>query len=189
MHESLKVLKRELFNGSEINPDTKCWEWGGMTNGKSGYGQIYLRIDDRRQSVLTHVVAACINANIPYSERPNQGRGTKITASHLCGNRICCNPKHVVFETRSENLARSRDSMLAGRKRLFADPEYRRNRIKPYKVTYKQIKEICRLDAKGLKRKVIAKKLGLAPQHVSAMLIGKVNKYMVEQAREELNLQ
>lgn len=79
---------------SKVAKTEGCWEWtGGKT--KNGYGQINVRVGDRRTTTGAHRAAYEIkNGDIPEG----------IEVDHLCHNRGCVNPDHLRLVTRKQNL-------------------------------------------------------------------------------------
>jgi hypothetical protein len=79
-------LEERLLRKIEKQPDG-CWIWQGETN--QGYGQINL--SGRRRTVHRVAYELWIEA-IP--------KGLQV--QHLCSNRRCCNPDHLVTATAAE---------------------------------------------------------------------------------------
>ena len=80
----------------------RCWEWTG-TRQRDGYG--VLNVGGRLRKVHRLAFEAFVG---PI------GEGLEI--GHLCGNRLCCNPAHLVSATRSQNRLRGRAGFeLTGR--------------------------------------------------------------------------
>ncbi len=74
-----------------------CWEWQAGTTG-AGYGSFSFGPRKQNQRLLAHRVAyALFKGPIPLP----------LTISHLCHNRRCVRPKHLVAESIGDNLARS----------------------------------------------------------------------------------
>lgn len=78
---------------TEINPDTKCWDWKGPIN-NNGYGVTYIL----GQVVYSH--------RLMYREFVGPiPAGMEL--DHLCKNPACCNPAHLEAVTHHENVKRS----------------------------------------------------------------------------------
>lgn len=74
-----------------------CWNWTGSAM-KEGYGVIQVGTHDHPRTETVHrVMWEATNGSIP------PGRDI----SHLCHNRLCCNPAHLMLATRAENMAAS----------------------------------------------------------------------------------
>ena len=72
--------------------ETKCWEWQGCNQSGYGIGTF------KGKRMATH--------RMFYQEI--KGPLIKgLDVSHLCHNPICCNPAHLIQETRKENINRS----------------------------------------------------------------------------------
>jgi len=70
-----------------------CWEWTGAQ--AAGYGRI--KIGTRLHSAHRAVYVA-ING------RPDKGEGYHgNVVMHVCDNRLCCNPAHLVLGTQQQN--------------------------------------------------------------------------------------
>jgi hypothetical protein len=75
----------------EVHSDN-CWEWfGGYRS--NGYGDYY----SDGKSHIAHRWAKLFSLGIDSSP---------LEASHLCGNRYCVNPEHIVLESGKENISR-----------------------------------------------------------------------------------
>jgi hypothetical protein len=74
-----------------------CWEWQGGTSGKhsnGGRGWGYGRVSYKGQMRATHRISYMVF----------KGRlTTSKQVDHLCGNRLCCNPKHLKATTCLQN--------------------------------------------------------------------------------------
>lgn len=86
------TIKERLYAKREIDPVTGCWLWTGATNGRAGYGLIYVEGKNR----LVHRVS--------YEE--HVGPIEKETLDHLCRVRRCFNPEHLEPATHRENTLR-----------------------------------------------------------------------------------
>lgn len=102
----------EDLRGSErfwrrVQPnDDGCWEWVGRKN-SDGYGRYAIGRGPRGQHTTFHEGAHRITWRMVNGDFPE---GTE--ASHLCGNRWCCNPDHVVAESHKDNLYRGANRVL-----------------------------------------------------------------------------
>lgn len=83
-----------LFAKVWKSPDTGCWEWTGCST-RFGYGMISIGGDMR----LAHrVVFAHFRGDIPAG----------LQLDHLCRNRKCCNPDHLLPTTHAGNQLAAR---------------------------------------------------------------------------------
>lgn len=76
-----------------------CWPWRGCRDA-NGYG--WLRWQGQR--ARAHRVALVLDGR-PAPDAEAVGR-------HLCHNKPCCNPRHLMYGTQADNV---RDSQAAGR--------------------------------------------------------------------------
>jgi len=93
-------LKIDIQDGPLESP---CHIWKGSTN-NYGYGRLYVG----GQQAHTHRLALVAKLGRHIS--------TGMTASHLCHNKSCCNPQHIVEESLKANLARNKDDIAMARK-------------------------------------------------------------------------
>lgn len=113
-----KQLKSQIK--SNIEKDSNgCWIWQ-KSIGRDEYGSFVTRyvpfdirkwLDDHgipnRHAVQTHKLSHVLfNGSLP-EETP--------LVLHKCGNKLCCNPKHLYAGTHKDN---ARDEIVSGRKRL-----------------------------------------------------------------------
>lgn len=91
-----------------------CWPWIGglMTN---GYGQTRVKENGRWRGAGAHQVAYYMATGL--WERKSDGRLVR----HLCHNRRCCNPAHLLGGTPAEN-ADDRQAKKAGRNLIRSSP-------------------------------------------------------------------
>ena len=126
-----------------------CFEYAGKIDRHTGYPNGSKRIRGKRDRA--HVIAAIVGTG----RLPNKGE----TASHTCHNKHCVSPKHVVFESQSENNLRSRELYRDAARKRYEDPvkkarhteaNLKASRSRPSnKLTMKDAREIRRLYATG----------------------------------------
>jgi len=89
----LPNTRRERFwKNVEIKGEEECWNWKHITHVGNRYptcagGEVH------------RMVYKYTKGPIPKYNKD----GRKIVVRHLCGNKICCNPNHLVLGTQSEN--------------------------------------------------------------------------------------
>lgn len=77
--------------------EDECWPWTGTTLRKTGRGQVYVRRSDGRKARLSAPSVAwqlTTGKPIPVGQ----------IARHSCDNPNCCNPRHVLAGTQSQNI-------------------------------------------------------------------------------------
>ena len=174
--EDYKTMNEHLKSRAKINKNG-CWEWMGAIDPKTGYGVIGFRIDGKLITTKPHILAACVYHGVPFSKRPNK-RGTKITASHLCHNKACCNPGHLRFESQKNNFSRSKDKYTEALHKYHD---------KTRRVKFKTIVKMVKLEAKGYSQYEIGKFTGFDQSYVSRILRGIHFPEQVELARRVIN--
>jgi len=96
-----KLNAKSFWRRVSPAPVDCCWDWTGFIQ-SSGYGQI--KVGGRKgKCLLTHRVAYTLTKGpVPDGQ----------VVRHLCGNRICCNPAHLVAGTQLQNC---QDTISHGR--------------------------------------------------------------------------
>lgn len=85
-------VRAHMMMIADLEPGIDCWEWRGYCNDK-GYGQVWIG----GKTVLVHVYAyyRCFG----YGSDPDRPE-----LNHMCRNRRCWNPTHLVPVDRLENV-------------------------------------------------------------------------------------
>jgi ribosome-binding protein aMBF1 (putative translation factor) len=148
----VKIMNNINISDSIRTPfvTTSCYEWLGGTN-DSGYGMTSCYGKQMRVHILS--------CEIKYKKH----RPKELVTRHLCGNKICCNPDHLEFGTRSENAI---DNVYHGTSNAKLTPEI-----------IKEIRETRGKD--GLSQKERAKKYGIkSTEHLREIEIRKRWKHV-----------
>jgi len=142
-----KTLDNFLSKYTTISDKDSCWLWNGPVDKRLGYG---------RTGYLGYPAAAhrvsYILANGDYEKIINN---RKTCIRHLCSNRLCINPNHLVLGNCTEN---QHDASLLGR------------RIKMTKEKLARALELRKLNTKFI---AIAAELGVTETTVRTSLRGK----------------
>lgn len=133
---------------AKASPD-ECWLWIGAKT-TQGYG--YYNLDGHLRP------AHLLVAELTQGPRP-EGMETR----HLCGTRLCCNPAHLAWGTRSDN---ERDKVLHGRSN-------RGSRQGQSKLTDDQVREIRHRRAAGETGASLGREFGVSAQNVCDIVKGR----------------
>lgn len=91
-----KIWER-FWNKVDMRGTDDCWNWTFYKDAK-GYGIFH--IGDRTENERSHRVAYMLTkGDIPKGNYHNE-----IQIQHLCNNPSCCNPRHLIIGTNSENI-------------------------------------------------------------------------------------
>lgn len=119
-YESLadRLLANSVLSDDTFYKGTPCWEWIGKL--RNGYPAITLRYKRGPRKGKVYNIGAHRLSLVVFKGR----RMTpKMVARHLCNNRICINPEHLVGGSQIANV---RQCVREGRhKTPFRDPEMR----------------------------------------------------------------
>ena len=137
----------------EIAGPDECWMWTGASN--KGYG----RISYKDKNVFAHRLIA----TFAYGD-PREGD----QARHLCGNSMCCNPRHLAWGTRAENEA---DKIRHGRSN--------RGRAAA-KLNENEARQIFVRRREGAKARDLAFEFGVSPQAVADIAGGRSWKWATD---------
>lgn len=134
-------LKERFWSKVKIRSQHQCWPWIGKSLCR-GYGYIGLGSRDAGKELSHRVSWILTNGNIPKG----------MVVRHICHNRLCCNPKHLLLGTQADNVADmwAREDGPRGNARL----------------TNKQILEIRR-DSRSSRR--LAPVYGVSHAHIRAI--------------------
>lgn len=142
--EPQKFLERAITSDTE-----ECIEWP-YVRAANGYGQLML--GDKMHNVH-RVICVRVHGNAP---------ATGYHAAHNCGNRACCNPRHLRWATPSENNA---DKAIHGT-RQFGE------RIGNAKLTASAVRE-CRALSGVVSQRELGKRFGVSGVAVGLAVAGK----------------
>jgi hypothetical protein len=124
-----KTIEERFWEKIDRRGPDECWPW--KASKARGYGEFY--VSPERGKVMAHVFAV----ELATGEQIQPG----MDGCHTCDNPPCCNPSHVYYGTRKQNVsdmfARGRDNILRGEQGVWA------------KLTEIQVSEIRRRYAAG----------------------------------------
>lgn len=129
-----------------------CWEWTG--NLARGYGRLRLN-DKKRTRIQVH----------RFSWELHQGPiPDGALVCHRCDNRRCVRPDHLFLGTYSDNAL---DSVAKGRNYKGPRASFKGEAHPMAKLTEQQVRAIRQEYANGIKRREIATRYGISPNHVN----------------------
>lgn len=147
---------RRLWAKVEIGDPEECWPFTGYL--LKGYGRIGL--GGRRDGVAYahRVVAEDSLGPCPDGQ----------SARHLCGNRACCNPRHLAWGSQSEN---ERDKLRHGLSN-------RGERHGMARLSQDDVLAIRARCASGEYQRIVADDYGIRQQHVSEIVNRRVWQWL-----------
>jgi hypothetical protein len=172
-------------------PDEKgCWNWQGAKTTPSprnlhagGYGAFQIAGKKRYAHALSFLVFKvlsdppnAVSAKPPLSQYTDAEVLALLDASsvkgtdhsHLCHNRGCVNPEHVVRESHSKNMQRRWDKQVSKLKYVITKKYRCRCKLKP-----SQVEEIAKRVADGEAQYKLAKEYKVSQSTVSKIRYGK----------------
>jgi hypothetical protein len=138
---------------SKVDKSGECWVWTAFI-GKNGYGQFSHESERTYAHRFSYVSA--------YGPIP-----PGLCVCHHCDNRACVRPDHFFLGTRADNLA---DMRRKGRGSVPPRSDRRGERVPGSKLTAKDVLEIRRLAAAGVKQVRLAETFGIAFGTVSGIV-------------------
>lgn len=147
----------------KIEPQVSgCWNWTGST--VKGYGHFRVLTPEGWSMCRTHVYVA----RVVLQEAAEVIR-------HKCDNTLCCNPDHLEPGTPKQNAQDcvDRGRVANGNKKTPKHLLESGNLLDEDKV-----RTIRSLKSQGVKQTQIAKDVGVSPQTVSRVLLGKVWRHV-----------
>jgi HNH endonuclease len=99
---SMSNIKELYLSKVIITTDNECWNWQGHFD-EYGYGKISISYNNLYYTISAHRLSYFLfNGDI--------GKG--LVVRHICHNRVCSNPKHLITGTYKENMD---DCVISGR--------------------------------------------------------------------------
>jgi len=141
-HRHVPSERERLWARVDQRKADECWLWTGA---KTAHGYGYFRFDGRLRH--SHLLVA----EEVYGSRPEE-----METRHLCGVKLCCNPAHLAWGTRSDN---ERDKIRHGRSN-------RGSRQGQAKLVDEQVRAIRRGRVAGETNESLAREFGVSGQTV-----------------------
>lgn len=99
----------DVWSRVDARDDDGCWTWTGAKDARSGFGSYTITTSEGRRNYKPHrLVAEMLGFDIAHRY-----------LRHSCGNRLCCNPKHLLCKVLGRQW---------GPLRLAANPPAKYNR-------------------------------------------------------------
>jgi hypothetical protein len=127
-----------------VGEDDECWEWHGYQ--EDGYGRFYFQ----ERMVGAHELALTFTTG--------ERRQSHFDTCHSCNNPLCCNPRHLRFDTRQSNVD---DAVAAGRVRNGNT-----------RLTEDEVVKIRERYASGAPQTVLARDFSISASMVSQIVHG-----------------
>ena len=110
-------IPARIWNKIRVDSTSTCWVWTGSKI-PWGYGRTSF---SGKSTYIHRTMAEAFNGPIPEG----------LDCSHKCGISLCCNPDHLTYETRSENMKRAKDHRMMG-----IMPSYDKEKVAPIAARY-----------------------------------------------------
>lgn len=152
MNRQETIEKLALYTA--VDNDSGCWNWTGGRDNK-GYGRMSV---GSGQKIAAHRAA--------FSSHNNVEIPSHMLVMHLCDNRVCVNPDHLVMGSHKANML---DMKQKGR-------AARGSKHPLSKIAEEDIAEIMELAEKGWFNDDIAKKFGVSRGTIHKIVTGRTYK-------------
>ena len=143
--------------------DHQCWPWTGASRGASGYGQLTEWRNKKRTTHSPHRLAW----EFCFGPSPSG-----LLVRHMCHNRMCCNPSHLLLGTAKDNFDDKVNAKREGNSVMLSG-ENNRNA----KLSRKQVEEIRQIKGQTIYQ--IAAQYG-----VSKSLISEIKRNTIWRAKD-----
>jgi hypothetical protein len=141
-------------------PD-ECWPWIGFCNAQ-GYGRTW--IGDH--GYYAHrVIFDLVNPGRITLKAPPIKDGGATVVRHTCDNPPCCNPRHLVLGTHTDNM---QDKVRRGRL-----PDYSGDKGPRCKLTMDEAREIRRVLKCGMSSRELARLFGVSRPVITSIGVGR----------------
>ena len=107
----LRAWQEKLYSYLDSTEPGRCWLWTGGTSGQgsSCYGMMQVQYPGMSSKRPTRVHRVSYMVKVSSFTLPRH-----LEVSHLCHTNLCCNPDHLVLESKSTNNQRNL-CQIAGR--------------------------------------------------------------------------
>lgn len=155
---------RRFWSKVDIKGEDECWPWIALAKLETGYGVLNIWVEEGKRR---NVVASRISCFLAHGAPQNPWEH----ALHSCDNPPCCNPNHLRWGTRKDNM---QDAVKRGRlvpppdthshpewnaKRLAAMPKG--DKVWNQSLTEELVREVWSLHFEGYSAAEISAKLGV----------------------------
>jgi hypothetical protein len=136
---------KQFWSYIDKRTDSQCWLW---TNGLNGQG--YGRIGYNYKRYLAHRIVYCLHNNQTLQDIAG------LVVRHVCDNKACCNPHHLVVGTVKDN----------------ADDRTKRNLCRKSQFNKKDIERMIKLRQQGKTCLEIAHEFNVGDATICSILSG-----------------
>ena len=144
--------------------DHQCWPWIGASRGTTGYGQLTEWRNKKRITHSPHRLAweFCFGP-IPSG----------LLIRHMCHNRVCCNPSHLLLGTAKDNFNDKINAKREGNSVMLSGEDNRNA-----KLTCIQVEEIRQTKGQTIYKTAIQ-------YGVSKSLISEIKRNKIWQTKDQ----
>lgn len=150
-----------LWAKVDIHGEDDCWPWKGFKN-EQGYGRTWI---NGKGYYAHRVIFDLANPGAISLTAPKVGSKEGSFLRHRCDNPICCNPKHLIPGTHTDNM---QDKVARGR-----SPDFSGDKGPRCKLTMEQAAQARALRGAGQSVRELAGMFGISLPSMKTLLAGK----------------
>lgn len=159
-----KSMEERLWSKVEMKGEDDCWPWMAAISSTSGYGNFMITSKPKYQTSAHRVVLMLAEPLESYDD---------LEACHTCDNRACCNPKHLFWGTRQDNVDDMvRKGRVAKGQRLN-HPNQVGDKNHAAKLTEQEVRQIKYLLSQGYGQSDVGRMMGVSNKLIWAIEHGK----------------
>lgn len=143
---------------NRVENENACWVYTGLLNRKTGYGVFTIPTKNRENVAKRHNYAHRLAFILHYRQSP------KYWVSHLCYNKLCCNPRHLSDMPIADIMQRR-------------EKKNRRNKTPLLAFSANDVQQIVDMWNGGVSQSSIARQLNTNQSVISLLVRGKTKAY------------